>query len=185
MNIIEIILIAIGLSLDAFAVSLGASSGGRIKDARSKFRLSFHFGLFQFIMPVIGWYVGTTIEPLVKNFDHWIAFALLFYVGGKMIYESFSDGDEAEKSNPSKGMTLVLLSVATSIDALVVGFSLALIDVDIWQPGIIIGLVTGFLSLFGIYIGGYLGSRFGKKMEMAGGIVLIGIGIKILLSHLF
>jgi manganese efflux pump family protein len=185
MGIIEILLIAVGLSLDAFAVSVGASSSGVINDARSKFRLSFHFGLFQFFMPVIGWFLGARIEPLVKDVDHWIAFALLLYVGGKMIIESFKKGNETEpKGNPSKGMTLVILSVATSIDALVVGFSLALINVEIWQPSVIIGIVTGILSLVGIYIGGFLGSRFGNKMEFIGGLVLIFIGIKILLSHI-
>lgn len=184
MGLMEIFLIAVGLSLDAFAVSVGASSGGKVNDARSKFRLSFHFGLFQFMMPVIGWFLGTTIEPLVKNFDHWIAFALLFYVGLKMIFEACKKEKDETKGNPSKGMTLVVLSVATSIDALVVGFSLALINVAIWQPSLIIGVVTGLLSLIGIYIGSFLGSKFGSKMEFAGGLVLIFIGVKILLSHI-
>jgi putative Mn2+ efflux pump MntP len=184
MGIIEILLIAVGLSLDAFAVAVGASSSGMISDIRSKFRISFHFGLFQFLMPVIGWFMGATIEPLVKNFDHWIAFALLFYVGIKMIKESFNKKEETAKGNPSKGMMLIVLSVATSIDALVVGFSLALINVRIWQPSVIIGVVTGILSLLGIYIGGFLGAKFGSKMEFVGGLVLIFIGIKILLSHI-
>lgn len=184
MGMIETLLIAVGLALDAFAVSVGASSSGSLVDTRSKVRLSFHFGLFQFMMPVIGWFVGIKIEPLVKNFDHWIAFSLLLYVGGKMIKESFNAKDEEMKSNPSKGMTLVILSVATSIDALVVGLSLAMIKIDIWQPSVIIGVVTGLLSLAGIYIGRFLGKKFGSKMELIGGLILIGIGLKILLSHI-
>lgn len=184
MGIAEIILIAVGLSLDAFAVSVGASSNGSVTDARSKFRLSFHFGLFQFMMPVIGWLIGSKIEPLVADFDHWIAFLLLFYVGVKMIKESFEKDDRKEGGNPSKGITLIILSVATSIDALVVGFSLALINVEIWYPSVMIGFITGILSLAGIYIGSYLGEKFGKRTELAGGLVLIGIGIKILLSHI-
>ena len=184
MGIIEILLIAVGLSLDAFAVAIGASSSGTLADARSKFRISFHFGLFQFMMPVIGWALGISVEPLVKNFDHWIAFVLLLYVGGKMIKESFDKDEKGARGNPSKGLTLIILSVATSIDALVVGFSLALIKVDIWQPSVLIGITTGLLSLAGIYIGGFLGSKFGSKMEFLGGLVLIGIGLKILISHL-
>jgi putative Mn2+ efflux pump MntP len=184
MGLLEVLLMAVGLALDAFAVSIGASSGGKLTDVRSRIRLSFHFGLFQFLMPLIGWFCGSTIEPLVKSFDHWIAFILLLYVGAKMIKESFGTNDVDSKGNPSKGKTLVLLSVATSIDALAVGFSLALIDVNIWQPSVMIGVVTGFLSFVGIYIGDFLGARFGKKMEFFGGIVLIGIGLKILLSHL-
>jgi len=183
MGIIETILIALGLALDAFAVSVGASSNGSLTDTRSKIRLSFHFGLFQFLMPVVGWYIGIRIEPLVKNFDHWIAFALLLYVGGKMIKASFDDASESVKTNPSKGKMLVILSVATSIDALVVGLSLAMIKIDIWEPSVIIGIVTGFLSLAGIYIGRYLGKKFGSRMELVGGLILIGIGLKILLSH--
>lgn len=184
MSIVEILLIAVGLSLDAFAVSIGASSSGAVSDARSRFRLSFHFGLFQFLMPVIGWFLGSTIAPMIKNVDHWLAFILLAYVGIKMIKESFEPQGEKEKTNPSKGRTLVILSIATSIDALVVGFSLALINVDIWQPSVLIGIITGFLSLLGIYIGDFLGSRIGSKMELIGGLVLIGIGAKILISHL-
>lgn len=184
MGVVEILLIAVGLALDAFAVSVGASSGGKVSDARSRFRLSFHFGLFQFMMPVIGWLLGSTVEPLIKNFDHWIAFLLLLYVGAKMIKESFEKEVEGVKDNPSRGKTLIILSIATSIDALVVGFSLALINVDIWQPSVMIGVVTGFLSLAGIYIGDFLGAKFGKKMELLGGLVLIGIGAKILLSHI-
>ena len=185
MGIIEILLLAFGLALDAFAVSIAASSSGKINDARSKFRLSFHFGLFQFLMPVIGWYVGDKIEPYVKNFSHWIAFLLLLYVGIRMIKAAFADEEEKPKGNPSKGSTLVILSVATSIDALIVGFSLAFEKVLIWQPSAIIGIVTAILSLIGIYIGAFLGKRFGSRMEFAGGIILIGIGLKMLIPHLF
>lgn len=184
MGIIETLLIAIGLALDAFAVSLGASSNGSLTDTRSKVRLAFHFGLFQFMMPVIGWYIGIRIEPLVKNFDHWIAFVLLLYVGAKMIKAAFEDNADEAKANPSKGKMLVILSVATSIDALVVGLSLAMINIDIWEPSVVIGIVTGFLSLTGIYIGRFLGKKFGSKMELVGGVILIGIGLKILLSHI-
>jgi putative Mn2+ efflux pump MntP len=183
MQLSEIIIVAIGLSLDAFAVSLGAGSVGRIKNHRGAVRLAFHFGLFQFLMPVIGWFIGLKIEPFVEKADHWIAFLLLGYVGGKMILESFQK-DDVPKKDPSKGKMLVLLSVATSIDALVVGFSLAIIRISIWYPGFIIGIVTAVFSILGIYLGKIIGNKVGKKMEFIGGLVIIGMGLKILIEHL-
>jgi putative Mn2+ efflux pump MntP len=184
MGFIELMLIAAGLSLDAFAVSLGSATNGLIADKRSAFRLSFHFGLFQALMPIIGWTIGNQVNALFKLFDHWVAFALLLFIGGKIIYESFGSEKDEQKLNPSKGWTLVVLSIATSIDALVVGFSLALIRVDIWYPSLIIGLTAAALSLIGIYSGMRLGVQFGKRMELLGGIIIIGIGIKILIADL-
>jgi manganese efflux pump family protein len=176
----EICIIAVGLALDAFAVSL--CSGKKIGNRRGAIRLSFHLGLFQFLMPVIGWYLGVRIAPFVQNVDHWIAFGLLLYIGLKMMKESF-DGSEQIKYDPSKGKTLVALSVATSIDALVVGFSLAMVGIDIWRPAIIIGIITALLSIVGIYLGKALGAKFGRKMEFIGGLIIIGIGTKILFEH--
>jgi len=183
MELSEIIIVAIGLSLDAFAVALGIGSVGRIKGHRGAFRLAFHFGLFQFLMPVLGWYTGIKIEPFVNKIDYWIAFFLLFYVGAKMIWESYTM-DEISRKDPSKGKEMILLSVATSIDALVVGFSLAILRISIWYPGFIIGIVTAVFSILGIYSGKIIGNKIGKKMEFIGGLVIIGIGTRILLLHL-
>jgi putative Mn2+ efflux pump MntP len=183
MELSEIVIIAIGLSLDAFAVALGAGSVGRINGHRGAVRLSFHFGLFQFLMPVIGWYAGTEIEPFVNKMDSWIAFFLLFYVGAKMIWESYKVEAHSRK-DPSKGKEMVLLSFATSIDALVVGFSLAILKINIWYPGFIIGIVTAVFSILGIYLGKLIGNKIGRKMELLGGLVIIGIGVRILLLHL-
>jgi manganese efflux pump family protein len=179
----EIIIIAFGLALDAFAVSLVAGAVGRIGNHRGAVRLAFHFGLFQFIMPVFGWYLGFKIEPFVKNFDYWIAFTLLSYIGVKMIWESYKPVSRLTR-DPSKGKQMVLLSFATSIDALVVGFSLAILMISVWYPAFIIGLITALLSITGIYLGKVVGSKIGKKMEIVGGLVIIGIGIKIIISHL-
>ena len=179
----EIIVIAFGLALDAFAVSLGAGAVGRIGNHRGAIRLAFHFGLFQFLMPVLGWYVGFKIEPLVKSVDDWIAFFLLSYIGVKMIWDSYKPVDEFRR-DPSKGKEMVLLSIATSIDALVVGFSLAILMINVWYPAIIIGIVTALLSITGIYLGKVIGSKIGKKLEIMGGLIIIGIGLKILISHL-
>ena len=183
MSLSEIIVIAFGLVLDAFAVSLGAGAVGRIGNHRGAIRLAFHFGLFQFLMPVLGWYVGFKIEPLVKSVDDWIAFFLLSYIGVKMIWDSYKPVDEFRR-DPSKGKEMVLLSVATSIDALVVGFSLAILMINVWYPAIIIGIVTALLSITGIYLGKVIGSKIGKKLEIMGGLIIIGIGLKILISHL-
>jgi putative Mn2+ efflux pump MntP len=183
MSFLEIFLIAVGLAMDAFAVSIGAGTLTSMRDFRSTVRLAFHFGLFQFLMPIVGWFLGSSIQVYVDSIDHWIAFVLLSYIGVKMIYESFKK-DDSQKENPSKGRTLIILSVATSIDALIVGFTLAMLDVNIWYPSIMIGVITAGLSLLGIWIGKKLGIKLGKVMEVVGGLILIAMGLKILMDHL-
>ena len=188
MDIFSLFLIAFGLAMDAFAVSISAGIILKKITFRQFFRLSFHFGLFQALMPVIGWLAGLTVEKTIKAYDHWIAFGLLAFIGGKMIYEAFKEEEEEEedeaKVDPTKGMTMVILSVATSIDALAVGFSLALLRVNIWFPSIIIGIVALIMSVTGMYIGKYVGILFGKRVSIVGGIILFIIGIKILIEHL-
>jgi len=184
MTTFEIIIMAIGLAMDASAVSLAAAASGYAKDARAIFRLSFHFGLFQFLMPVLGWYLGISFASYFKAFDCWIAFFLLTFVGIRMIYEGLDKSPGNQKKDPSKGMTMVMLSVATSIDALAIGLSLAMLEVNIWYPSIMIGVITAAMSFFAIKIGIKLGALFGKKMEIFGGIILIFIGTRILLSRL-
>ncbi len=184
MTIFEIIIIAVGLAMDASAVCLAAAAAGFAKDGRAKFRLAFHFGLFQFFMPVLGWFLGISFVSYFKLFDHWIAFFLLAFVGIRMIRDGMDKSSEIQKNDPSRGMTMVMLSVATSIDALAVGLSLAMLDVNIWYPSIMIGVITAGMSLLAIQIGTKLGVAFGKQMEIFGGIVLILIGSRILFSHL-
>ncbi len=184
MPFLEILLIAVSMAMDAFAVCLSAGTLREIHGPRPAFRLSFHFGLFQFLMPVIGWLAGTTIEPFIRNYDHWLAFGLLSLVGGRMIYSAASSAGDSQRSDPSRGWTLVLLSIAVSIDALAVGLSLGVLGVFVWYPAILIGIVTGLLSLVGLRLGNTLGKRMGKPVEIIGGLVLIGIGLRILISHL-
>jgi manganese efflux pump family protein len=184
MNLAEILLIAFGLAMDAFAVCLGAATTQHIKGPRPVFRLAFHFGLFQALMPILGWLVGSTINQWIAPFDHWIAFALLAFVGIRMIRSGLQDEDAAETIDPSRGATLILLSVATSIDAFAVGLSLAVLGVGIILPSIIIGLVAGGMSLLGIFLGSRLGKTFGKRMEVIGGLILIAIGVRVVISHL-
>jgi putative Mn2+ efflux pump MntP len=148
------------------------------------FRLAFHFGLFQALMPILGWLVGSTINQWIAPFDHWIAFGLLAFVGIRMIRSGLQNEDEAVTIDPSRGATLIMLSVATSIDAFAVGLSLAVLGVSIILPSIIIGLVAGGMSLLGIFLGGRLGKKFGKRMEVVGGVILIVIGARVVISHL-
>lgn len=170
------------MALDAFTVCLAVGSAGQSRGPGPAFRLSFHFGLFQFLMPVIGWLAGTEVESLIRNYDHWVAFGLLALVGLRMIRAAFRQDDHIA-GDPSRGWTLVLLSIAVSIDALAVGLSLGVLSVSVWYPAILIGLVTGGLSLAGLWIGRGLGGKLGPPFEVVGGVLLIGIGLRILLSH--
>ena len=183
MNILEIVFIAIGLAMDASAVSLVAAASGYANDKRAAFRLSFHFGLFQFLMPVLGWILGRTIVEHISSVDHWVAFGLLAIVGVRMIRSGIKPSEQTV-NDPSRGIILITLSIATSIDALAIGLSLAMLEVDIWYPSIIIGVVTAALSLAAIKLGNQLGALFGQRMEIIGGAILIAIGFRILLSHL-
>ena len=183
MSLASIFFIALSMAMDAFAVSLG--SGVKIGPGpRPVFRIAFHFGLFQAILPILGWLFGNTIEPYVRGFDHWVAFGLLAFVGLRMIRSGLSKGEEENPKDPSRGWTMVMLSVAVSIDALAVGLSLGVLGVNIWTPALIIGLVTGALSLLGLRVGNEVGRRYGKPVEVLGGLVLIGIGVRIVMSHL-
>jgi putative Mn2+ efflux pump MntP len=184
MSILVIFLIALSMAMDAFAVCLGAGTLDDCSGPRPTFRLAFHFGLFQFIMPVLGWLAGANIERYIEAYDHWVAFGLLAFVGGRMIKSGFSKEEETQRANPSRGWTLVMLSIAVSIDALAIGFSIGMMNESIWYPGVVIGVVTGLMSWLGLRLGNRLGEKFGKRMEIAGGIVLVGIGIRILVMHL-
>jgi putative Mn2+ efflux pump MntP len=185
MDAITLLGLALALAMDAFAVALGTGAVLARLTGRHLFRLGFHFGLFQAMMPVIGWLAGQTIIQWVSAWDHWIAFSLLALIGGRMIHEACSGEEKAEDRDPTKGASLVLLSIATSIDALAVGFSLSVIGVSIWMPALVIGLVAGALTVIGMLLGGRIGDRWGPRVEIFGGLVLISIGIKILVEHLY
>jgi manganese efflux pump family protein len=181
---LEIVLLAVALSIDAFAVSLAAATSGQVTGRRAAFRLSFHFGLFQFLMPVIGWAAGTSVAPYISAFDHWIAFCLLMGIAVRMIHSALRSNPAETRQDPSRGMKLVALSVATSIDALAVGLSLGFLEMDIWWPSLAIGLITGSVCVVAIVMGNQLHVRFGRAAEIFGGIVLIGVAIRILVEHL-
>lgn len=183
MQFIEILIIAFALAFDSFAVSFAASTSQLIKDKRSAFRLAFHLGLFQFLMPILGWALGLTIEPILATYDHWIAFMLLVVVGIRMI-RSVNNSDLNERNDPSRGVTLVVLAIATSIDAMAVGLSMAMLGIAIWYPSIVIGVVTAGMSVLAIVGGSRVGGWMGKRAQIAGGIVLILIGVRIVIAHM-
>lgn len=183
MSFIEVFLIALGLAMDAFAVSLGAGTTRFVSGPRPVFRLSFHFGLFQALMPVLGWLAGTSVASYIAGFDHWIAFALLAFVGFRLVRSGLDRNSECHETDPSRGATLIMLAVATSIDAFAIGLSLAMLRVSILYPAVVIGLVAAALSLVGIFAGHRLGCVFGKRMEFVGGVILVGIGLRVVLSH--
>ena len=184
MDMITITFVAFGLAMDAFAVSV--SSGITIRSLKidQALRIALFFGSFQAIMPVIGWLAGLSLRDYISDFDHWIAFGLLSFIGCKMIYEAFEMEAEHKEVNPLNVYVLLMLSVATSIDALAVGVSFAFLKISIATPVLVIGIVTFLLSYLGVSVGNRLGHFFEKKIEILGGLILIGIGVKILVDHL-
>ena len=184
---IELLLIGVGLSMDAFAVSICKGLAMRRVNKKQALVIGLFFGGFQALMPFIGWALGTQFESYITSIDHWIAFVLLAFIGGKMLWDVFHEKEEsaAEKSDARLDhKELFMLAIATSIDALAVGIAFACLDVQIWSSVSIIGCVTLVLSFCGVWIGNRFGNRFEKKAEIAGGVVLILIGVKILLDHL-
>jgi putative Mn2+ efflux pump MntP len=185
LSFITLLLIAVGLSIDCFAVAI--SSGIALKCFRIRYalRVGLFFGGFQALMPVIGWFAGLSFKQYIENYDHWVAFAMLAAIGGKMIYEA-TLLEEAEKSCDPRNLLLVFgLAIATSIDALAVGISFSVLGISILTPVLIIGLVSFIAAYSGMYIGDKFGDIFGNKVEIFGGIILILIGLKILIEHLF
>ncbi len=180
----SLLAIAFALAMDAFAVAVVTALALNIITKRHLFRLSFHFGLFQALMLIGGWFLGRAAYGYVSSSDHWIAFSFLAFVGGKMIWGATRNGERRTIPDPTRGWDLVMLSVATSVDALAVGLSLAMIDSAIALPAVVIGTVAGALTILGMAIGRRAGLWWGKRVEVLGGIVLIAIGLKILWQHL-
>lgn len=181
-----IFLIALALAVDAFAVAVAAGVKLRQVGRRQTFRLAFHFGLFQGLMTLLGWTAGLSVRSLIEQFDHWIAFGLLTLVGLHMIVEALRTTEAEKQANdPTRGATMVMLSVATSIDALAVGLTFSMLNIAIWWPALVIGLVALLLTAIGLHLGRMLhcATRLGAGVEIMGGLVLLGIGVKILHEH--
>lgn len=183
MSLITIFIIAVGLGIDAFSVAIGIGAANNKKSWGPVLRLATAFGLFQFVMPIIGWLAGLTVVEIIGSFDHWIAFGLLALVGGKMIREGFEKESAEEREDQTQGWPLLMLSVATSIDALAVGFGFSVLKNPILLPAVMIGIVCFLMTVTGMIFGKVLAKIFGKKVEIFGGLVLIAIGVKILMDH--
>jgi putative Mn2+ efflux pump MntP len=184
-DLISILLVAIGLSADCFAVALSSGIATRNRSRLRALRVAFSFGLFQALMPVLGWLVGRTVIDFISGFDHWIAFALLGFIGGKMLFESFRDSEEDETATDiTRGWLLLTMSIATSIDALAVGLSFALVEVNIALASPIIGIVALGITVVGLQVGKRAGKLLGKRAETLGGLILLAIAFRILLSHI-
>ena len=180
----EILVIAIGLGLDAFSLAVAFGMCQKVCTLSTRFRLSLSFGLFQFFMPLIGFYTGLRVARFTESIDHWIVFAVLSLVGGRMIGEALTKDDKETVVDISRGFPLLVASVATSIDALAVGFSFALLKDGIVLPAIIIGLVASVMTFIGVTFGHRVGRKYVSKPGVVGGIVIIIIGFKTLLEHL-
>ena len=187
MNFFLVLAVALALAMDAFAVSVGISLRPESLSFRQAFRMAVFFGFFQFMMPLVGWQATRSILlEYIESFDHWVAFGLLLVIGARMIFESFRLRDEAEKrpKDRTKGIALLTLSLATSIDAFAVGMSFAALQTSILYPAVVIGIVALVMTYLGTKIGPFLGRLAGKRAELFGGIILILIGAKILSEHL-
>jgi manganese efflux pump family protein len=180
LSLFSLLGIAVGLAMDAFAVSIAAGLAVASVTPRHVFRISFHFGLFQFMMPIVGWLAGEQLTACFGDYNRWVAFGLLAYVGGRMLWEARGEKKSDAERDPTRGLTLVTLSIATSLDALAVGVSMALLGVSVWIPAVVIGMITAALSAVGIKFGGRIGPRWEHWAQAGGGIVLIAIGLKVL-----
>ncbi len=183
MTILEILLIAIGLAMDAFAVSICKGLSMKKMNWKKALIVGAYFGIFQALMPIIGFFLGSTFEDLVTHIDHWIAFVLLVAIGGNMLKEAFANNSENCNDNVDF-KTMSILAIATSIDALAVGITFAFLQANIWVSATIIGIVTFIISIIGVKIGNRFGNKYERRAETVGGFILIFMGIKILLEHL-
>lgn len=184
MGFIELLLIAVGLSMDAFAVSICKGLGMKRVNLKVAVVLALFFGGFQALMPLIGWALGSQFLGIIGPIDHWVAFVLLAVIGGKMLWEAFHDGDDGKPADRIDLGEFFILAVATSIDALAVGISFAALSVDIVPSVVLIGVTTFAFTIAGVFVGNFFGSRYEKPASIVGGVVLILIGTKILLEHL-
>ena len=182
MTFVELFIIAIGVSMDAFAVSISKGLSTPKLKAKNAVTAGLWFGGFQALMPVVGYYLGVSFADLVSSVDHWIAFVLLGIIGGNMIKESF-DKDTCDIEADFSVKAMFPLAIATSIDALAIGVSMAFLGVNIWSAVLLIGITTGLVSFVGVYIGKFFGCRYKSKAEFTGGFILLAMGLKILLEH--
>jgi len=182
LSIVKLLLVAVGLAADAFAVSVAEGVALEETTRRHTLRVSAMFGLFQGLMPVLGWSLGRTVRWAVEPYDHWVAFGILAFLGGKMVVSGLKA--EGGRDQESRGLRLIALAIATSIDALAVGVTIAMLGVEIWTPALVIALVTALLCAVGVQTGSRIGTRVGSKAEVIGGFMLVAVAVKILVEHM-
>ncbi len=193
MGLSELILLSVGLAMDAFAVSIGNGLSMKKSSPKAALAIAFSFGLFQALMPTAGYFLGSAFESVISEFDHYIALIFLGFIGGKMIFDGIKELRESKKTKGSEEKpfrlsfgALMVQSVATSIDALIVGVSFAALpDVNIWTAVLLIGAITFVISLAGVFSGKKFGQLLGSKAEVFGGLILVGIGVKVFIEHMF
>ena len=183
-DFISVLLIGVGLSADCFAVALSVGAAGKRFSSRDMLKVALAFGIFQMVMPMLGWLLGETIVSFIERYDHWVAFALLAFIGGKMIIEFIRNDSRPNSVDISKWGTLAMLAIATSIDALAVGLSFAILKINIIVASGIIGVVAFTVSAFSFWLGRKVSAMVGRWALLVGGIILIGIGLRIILTHM-
>ena len=183
MNLLSLALIGVGLSIDSLAASITTGACAKKIKIRHVLKIASFMAFFQGVMPLLGWLIGSSFKRIIEDYDHWVAFSLLLVIGGKLIYDGIKNIDEGVCTNATKNIVLMGMALATSIDALVVGVGFGVIEVNIWLAMLIIGVTTFVFSSVGVYVGKKIGNKINKGIEIFGGLVLIGLGVKILLEH--
>lgn len=183
MGLVELIILSVGLAMDAFAVSICKGLAMKKMKWKNAIIIGLYFGIFQAIMPLIGYLLGVRFQSAITSIDHWVAFVLLVGIGANMIREAMSKEKE-EASDSIKVKDMLILAIATSIDALAIGITFAFLEVNITLAVSLIGIITFIISVIGVKVGNIFGDKYERKAELAGGIILIGLGIKILIEHL-
>jgi putative Mn2+ efflux pump MntP len=186
MNTFSLLLIGVGLSIDSLAASI--TTGACAKNIRIKhvLKVAAYMAFFQGTMPLIGWLIASSFKNIIEDYDHWVAFVLLLIIGGKLIYDGIKNNEDAEpKTNPTRNLLLAGMALATSIDAMIIGIGFGLIEINIWLAMLVIGSTTFVFSTIGVFVGEKLGNKINKGIEIVGGIVLIGLGTKILAAHIY
>jgi putative Mn2+ efflux pump MntP len=185
MNLLSLTLIGVGLSIDSLAASITTGACSKQIKLKHVLKVAAFMAFFQGTMPLIGWLIGSSFKRIIEDYDHWVAFILLLGIGGKLIYDGIKNSNEEVNTNPTKNMLLAGMALATSIDAMILGIGFGLIEINIWLAMLIIGSTTLLFSSVGVFVGDKLGNKINKGIEIFGGLVLIGLGLKILLEHLY
>lgn len=186
MDILSLVLIGVGLSIDSLAASI--TTGACVRNIKIKYilKVAAYMAIFQGVMPLVGWLIGSSFKSIIENYDHWVAFILLFIIGGKLIYDGIKNNGETEpNTEPAKDLMLAGMALATSIDAMIMGIGFGLIEVNIWLAMLIIGVTTFLFSTVGVFVGEKIGNKINSSIEIFGGVVLIGLGVKILTEHIY